>query len=93
MLLQKFVIVIGVIVHADRQNGDVGALQLLLQLLERRHFIDARRAPRRPKIQHDNFSPQLAQSHAAVGIFNREIWRGRADTGGLGTAIAAGEGE
>jgi len=34
VLLQKPVVVVGVIVHADRQDCDVSALKFFLQLLQ-----------------------------------------------------------
>lgn len=91
VLFQKFVVVVGVVIHADREHGNAFALKFLLHLDQRWHFLDARRAPRRPEIQDNYFSAQLTERDAVVGVLNGEIGSRRVDAGRFGASIAAAQ--
>jgi len=90
VIFQKFVISVGIIIDAYRQHSDVGSAKFLLQLHERRHFINTGRAPGSPEIQDDNLAPQLTKRDASVRVFDREVWSGFVNSIRLGVVASAG---
>ena len=63
-------VILGIYRHAN--HGDFVA-HALLQLDQRRHFRDTRRAVRRPEIQYDDLAPVVMEGDFAVGILYGEI--------------------
>lgn len=57
--LQEIVIGGLVVVDADAKDRAAKRRDLLLQLIQRRRFVDARRAPGGPEIQHDDAASQV----------------------------------
>src|SRR5262249_55563326 len=95
MVLQKLVIIVGVVINAYRQYHHVFSLRLHspLQIDERRHLFNARRAPGGPEIQHYDLPAILAKADAMVGVLNRKIRRGFPDLRRLGAVVTAGRAE
>jgi hypothetical protein len=57
-----------VLVGADADDGTAARSDLLLQPVERGRFVNARRAPGGPEIEHDNVAAQLGEAaRLAVG--------------------------
>ena len=59
VIFQKLVIVVGIVVHADREHGHTFVPHFILHLNERGHLFDTWRTPGGPEIQDDDFPPEL----------------------------------
>jgi len=79
----------GVAVEGNGEDDGVG--NLLLELLEGGPLGGAVRAPRSPEVEDDDFAPVLAEADGLRSVANGEVGRRRADVGGVGSAVAAGE--
>src|ERR1700733_11353092 len=64
---------VGVLIRARGDPQHYELRHLPLQLVQRRNLLDTRWAPRRPKVEHHDFTAVTAQLHPAGAINNREI--------------------
>ena len=93
VIFEKLVISVGIVINADGQHGNVGSPKFLLQLHQRRHFINTGRAPGSPEIQDDDLSPELAKGDTAVGVFDGKVWRWFVNSLRLGVVASGAGGE
>src|SRR2546422_7012731 len=62
-------------IDSDGQHLKFAVLQLGVQLLHFRRFLNARDTPGRPEVQEDHFSLVIAQlDRMPILIFDREVW-------------------
>src|ERR1019366_4051083 len=79
-----------VVVLANGKNGYLVA-KLLLQLHQRGHLLNARRAPGCPEVEHHGLALKLVQRNRALRIGDGELGSGAADARRMRTAVACGE--
>jgi hypothetical protein len=91
IVFQELMIGIAIDVYAHSEDSYPLVLEALLQLDQRRHFLNTRRAPRSPEVEEYDLSVEVAQGDFAVGVLDRELGRGGADSRWPGAAIAAGQ--
>src|SRR5437588_12853731 len=69
-----------IIINADLEHLKLPAFVGVVESLNFRHFQNATRTPRAPKIQKDDFAAEIAQfNDPAALILDRKIWRLLAD--------------
>jgi hypothetical protein len=79
---------IGILVDADGQDGEIGAL--MVELDEGRHLLNAGGAPSGPEVHQDHLSTIAGQMHGGGAVGDGEVGGALAHLGGMGAAIAAG---
>ena len=73
MLLKKGVVLVIRGIHGYAHHCDL-VTHALLQLHQRGHFRDTRRAMRRPEIQYHDLAPIVMEGDFAVAVLHGEIW-------------------
>jgi hypothetical protein len=91
VVFQELMVGIAVNVHTNSQDSYAFVFEALLQLHQRGHFLDTRRAPRSPEVEEYDLPVEVAQGDLAVGVLDRELGSGGADSRWPGAAIAAGQ--
>ena len=79
-------------IDADAHHGHTILLKLALHLDQRWHFLNARRTPTGPKVEHDHLSAELAERDLMVGILHGKVWGVLADARRTAAAIASSQG-
>src|ERR1035437_6028027 len=79
-----------VVVLADGENGHLVA-KLLLQLHQRGHLLNARRAPGCPEVEHHWLALELTQRNRALRIGDGELGSGAADAWRMRAVVAGRE--
>ena len=87
VVLDELLVGVVVVVLADGEDDNLVA-ELLLQLHQRRHLLDAGRAPRRPEVEHHGLAAELAERNGVLSIGDGEVGRGAADARRMRTAVA-----
>jgi hypothetical protein len=90
---QKTVIGVAVDVHTHAHHGDAFGAQALLELDQRRHFLDAGRTPGGPEVQHQNLALEVVKCDFAIRVLHGEIGSRGPDVGRPGATVTTGEQE
>jgi hypothetical protein len=91
VVFQELMVGIAINVHTNSQDSYALVLEALLQLHQRGHFLHTRRAPGSPEVEEYDLPVEVAQCDFAVGVLDRELGSGGADSRWPGAAIAAGQ--
>src|ERR1051326_2316441 len=76
-------------VNAHRQHGHALVLKAPLHFHQRRKFLHAWSAPRRPEVEDYNLPVKLTERHFVLRILHRELWRSRPNAWRPRRAIAS----
>ena len=88
ILLEEVLVDVGVFVHADGDDGDLG--KDLLHGEEAGQLVDAGGAPGSPEVEDDDVAAEFAEVDGAGGVGDDELWGWVADVSGVVSAVATG---
>lgn len=89
ILLEEVLVDVGVFVHADGDDGDLG--EDLLHGEEAGQLVDAGGAPGGPEVEDDDVASELTEVDGAGGVGDDELRGWVADVTGVVSAVAAGD--
>lgn len=87
VICEEFAVDVGVLVHADCDDGDVG--HALLHFEQAGQLFDAGGAPGGPEIEDDDLAAQLAQINCSGAVAHDEQRGGLANVAGMIATVAA----
>ncbi len=89
--LEEAVVLVGVLVLADGDDGDLG--EAALEFEQAGKLFDAGGAPGGPEVENDDVAAKLGEIEGVGSVGEGELWSWSADASGVAAAIAPGGGE